>query len=505
MKVVNYQRVSTRNQDLHRQTTLCKDYCEKNGHEVVMTISEQISGKEQDKESISKLLSLTSDDADLCVVSELSRITREEDYDNIIYYIKTLKRNGLDVVFLDEPENIYKHDEPFTLIQLITLIVRAEGAANELNKIKTRMQSGLIDKLQDNPYMVCGQVPFGFESYANPDYVLGKTPKTLMRFNQREASAIRIAYDMILQGKSCGDVADYFNANGLLHHTKTKGKYWINSEVNKLLKKRLYIGERVVKGVTHKIEPLVSVEVWQAAIDKMSHHRCVITKSETRFNPLKGLFFCAHCGAALTITLSKKGEMQYMCMYPLKKYGVKNKEIVKCGNQSIINFDRVMSVMDIATNDFIKTDEYYGKSKITISQLKEEITALNRKMSDYIFERKEVKKEMTKIEKQIEVMEDEYILKLLDEKYSEVRAKKEEAENNIRELQKQVNKLEMRIGEISSTLPSEDKELTLQEKSDLYNKIIERVEWCGEKRKKTGYLIIKFKNGAGMKFPTTTK
>ena len=83
------------------------------GYELVDIISEQVSGAKADRKSIDKLLSLTNKDCDLVVVSELSRLTREEEYDQIIYYIKTIKKNSIDIVFLDEPNTIYKHDEGF--------------------------------------------------------------------------------------------------------------------------------------------------------------------------------------------------------------------------------------------------------------------------------------------------------------------------------------------------------------------------------------------------------
>ncbi|MES5131908.1 recombinase family protein [Hoylesella timonensis] len=112
-KVINYQRISTGAQDAKRQTYLAKEYCNMYGYELVDIISEQVSGAKADRKSIDKLLSLTNKDCDLVVVSELSRLTREEEYDQIIYYIKTIKKNSIDIVFLDEPNTIYKHDEGF--------------------------------------------------------------------------------------------------------------------------------------------------------------------------------------------------------------------------------------------------------------------------------------------------------------------------------------------------------------------------------------------------------
>lgn len=502
MRVVNYQRVSTKNQDLHRQTRLCEEYCEKNGHEVVMTISEQISGKTTDKESITKLLSVTNADADLCVVSELSRITREEDYDKIIYYIRCLKENGIDVVFLDEPDTVYRHDEPFSLIQLITLIVRAEGANQELNKIKTRMASGLKDKLLSHAYMVCGQVPFGYESYPNPDYVLGKTPKTLMRQNPREVAAIKVGYDMILRGKSCGAVAEYWNSLGLFHHSKTKGKLWRNEEVNKLLKSKLYIGERRAKGIVHRVEPIIEIEIYNAVLEKMSKHRCVITKKNKRFNPVKGLLFCGHCGAPMGVVLSKTGDLQFYCLSKNLKNPDKTYKF-ECHDQSMIKYKKLMAVIDKLTKTYLSTDEYLKKTAVTKTDILEEITRINRKMDDYIKDRKEIKTEITKVKKQITAITDEYLLKLLEEKFVELNNQKKDKEQKIRELQKRSGELSMRIGDIT-TKPISIKKMDIYEKSDFYHKVISKIEWFGKKHKTLGQVVITFKNGAVKEVITKT-
>lgn len=293
-KVINYQRVSTGKQDAKRQTYLAKEYCNMYGYELVDIISEQVSGAKTDRKSIDKLLSLTNKDCDLVVVSELSRLTREEDYDQIIYYIKTIKKNGIDVVFLDEPNTIYKHDEGFTLTQLITLIVKAQGANEELNKIKERMTSGKKAKAAANPYMVTGsKIPFGFRKVDNPNYVKGKTPKSLLEIDKKEETALKFCYDMAITGKRSQEICDYLNLNG---HRHKDGKKWVNSEITRLLKQKIYNGERTICGITHKIKKIIPDDVFEQANKCISQKRCVIAKEE-HFNPLKGLFMC-DCGFA---------------------------------------------------------------------------------------------------------------------------------------------------------------------------------------------------------------
>lgn len=164
MRVIVYARVSTAKQDLERQIMLAKDYCKINGHDIVGQIVEKMSGAKSDREGLNELMKLTKSDCDLVVVSELSRISREEEFQRIFARIDTLRDAGIGVVFLDDPDTVYSNENPITFTQFIILGVKAQGAREELLKIRDRMKSGRLSKLQNHPYMVtCSKIPFGFK------------------------------------------------------------------------------------------------------------------------------------------------------------------------------------------------------------------------------------------------------------------------------------------------------------------------------------------------------
>lgn len=96
MKVIAYCRVSTDKQDLERQRMLAADFCKLRKYDLVGEIVEKSSGTKADREGLKKLLNLTNEDCDLVVVSELSRITREEEFQVIFTRIDTLGKATCD-------------------------------------------------------------------------------------------------------------------------------------------------------------------------------------------------------------------------------------------------------------------------------------------------------------------------------------------------------------------------------------------------------------------------
>ena len=110
-KAITYIRVSTKMQDVARQRMKIQEYCDKNNYEIVQEIVDYgISGAKADREGYIKLQSLTDKDGEILVISELSRLSREETLitvntiQNIIYH-------GLDVIFLDDASKYYKANQ----------------------------------------------------------------------------------------------------------------------------------------------------------------------------------------------------------------------------------------------------------------------------------------------------------------------------------------------------------------------------------------------------------
>lgn len=489
-KVINYQRVSTGAQDAKRQTFLAKEYCNMYGYELVDIISEQVSGTKTDRKSIGKLLSLTNKDCDLVVVSELSRLTREEDYDQIIYYIKTIKRNGIDVCFLDEPTTVYKHDERFTLPQLITLIVKAQGANEELSKIRGRMASGKKAKAAANPYMVTGsKIPFGFKKVDNPHYIKGKTPKSLLEFDRNEVTALKFCYDMAITGKRSQEICDYLNLNGFLHKDNKK---WVNSEITRLLRRKIYNGQRTICGITHKIKKIIPDDVFEQANKCISQKRCCIAK-QAHFNPLKGLFFC-DCGLPMSVhKIGWKDALAYKCLYNNYYKRHANKQYDKCEN-GYVYYNKVVGYVYNSCKKFITDSEYYGQSKITIDHHRRQIDMYKDALHKKQAELSAIDREFKNLDRNIANTElDEYILEQLNKRAKDLRIRREVVDAEIKQVMVEIRQSEQEINNLQNDTKTEG--LTIHEKSELFNKIIDKVVWKCEKMKRKGIIHIYFKNG----------
>ena len=495
MKVIVYARVSTRKQDLDRQIMLAKDYCNTRGFELVGNIVEKMSGTKADRDGLQQLMTLTKRDCDMVVVSELSRIQREEEFQRIFARIDAIRDNGISVVFLDDTENVYTKENPITFVQFIMLGVRAQGAREELLKIRDRMKTGRVAKLQSNPYMVTGsQIPFGFKKYDNPNYILGQTPKSLICINEHEAAIIRRCYEMAISGKSCQTIADFLNSSGFIHKNNKGEKLWQAAEVNRMLKKRLYIGERTIEGITHQITPIISIEMFEQAAKCMTQKRCIVSKKEERFNPLKGLLFCGDCGLPFTM-IKQRGELVYKCLYDNYKFKNPNKTYQICHN-SRVYYLKLIEIVWNATVERLQSNEYYGKSQLTISDYDKQISSLNSQISDLINERKPIKSEINKRIKQLESTTDPDFIELIEEKYKALKEKRIELENKIREIQKERDKINYKRGELAQELFwQKDSEMTIYEKAEFFNKVINRITYIGEKFKRNGTLTIYYKNG----------
>ncbi len=502
MRVIVYARVSTGKQDLNRQLQLAKDYCTLHGHELVGQIVEKMSGTKSDRDGLKELMTLTKDDCDIVVVSELSRISREEEFQRIFSRIDTLRDNGISVVFLDDPTNVYSHENPISFVQFIMLGVRAQGARDELLKIRDRMKSGRVSKLSANPYMVTtSQIPFGFSKYANPDYVLGVTPKSLIRINEDEAAIVRRCFDMAITGKSCPAIAEFLNRAGYIHRNNKGEKLWAASEVGRMLKNRLYIGERTIEGVTHNIEPIVSVEVFEQAAKCMTQNRCIISKNEERFNPFKGLLYCGDCGLPMMM-IKTHGVLSFKCLYDA--YKVRPNKTLKICHNARVYYDKLMQVVWNATVDRLQSSEYYGASRQTVADYEKQMHSIEKQMGKLIQERKPLTVKMNKHIKQLETISDPDLVEIIQSSYQQIKANVEALNEQIRAMQKEHNKLNMKRSELAQSLEI-NPDMSIYEKAEFFNRVIERITYQGEKFKRHGEVVIYFKNGDKVEMQITNK
>lgn len=343
MKVIGYVRVSTELQDTDRQIKQIKDYCELNQHEIVEILEDKVSGTTNNRKGLSTLLSRDKENGDLVVISEQSRFSREKDIIKVLTRISDVLDNGLDLVFLDNPNKIYKAGEIQELADIIMLVAQAYSCNNDREKLIYRMRSGKESKYSINPYaFVYGNVPFGFNKIPNPNYKengANNQSKYLIEINRDQANVIKTMFDLY---------ANHNYSHKDLHlHLKGLGYDLAISTITKLLKHRIYIGERYMNDkLIHNIEPIVSKDLFEKVANKTYENR--LTKEHTNtINPLKGIIKCS-CGEPMAMrNRASKKLSQYVCLGRMIKtnvcdcYGITMSMLLDLVTKSIISLGSI--------------------------------------------------------------------------------------------------------------------------------------------------------------------
>lgn len=320
-RVIAYIRVSTKVQDVNRQKLKIKEYCDRNNYTIVREIVDfGISGAKSERDGYSDLKTLTGEDADILIISELSRLSREE----VLVTVNTVQGiiyNGLDVIFLDDATKNYKANKPLDLVELITLLVSADKNAKERIEIKRKNQEGKQAMLQTNSYAVVdGTYPFGYKAIYNPE---GHRPKKILIEDEQEKVYVQKVFELILSGKSLGEVAKYFNSRNITF----RGSFVTRQMLCKLVKRDIYKGirkrvqnfDRETPGIVEaKIAPMISPEDFDRANALIKENHIYVSVGKNLYNPLKGIFKC-RCGRSMMVKDKKpeKGvtKLTYRCSY----------------------------------------------------------------------------------------------------------------------------------------------------------------------------------------------
>ena len=498
-KAITYIRVSTKMQDVARQRMKIQEYCDRNNYEIVQEIVDYgISGAKADREGYVKLQSLTDKDGEILVISELSRLSREETLitvntiQNIIYH-------GLDVIFLDDASKYYKANQALNLIELITLLVSADKNAKERIEIKRKNQEGKQAILSNNPYaMVDGNIPFGFKAIYNPN---GRRPKKILEEDEEEVKHIKKIYELILAGHSLGEAARYFNNRNITF----RGFFVTRQLLGRLVKHSIYKGvrERKLKFdreeasvISVNIKPIITPEDFDRANLLVKENHKYKSTGKNLYNPLKGIFKC-RCGRSM-IVKDKKPEkavtkLTYRCSY----VGTEDNPIA-CHFKDEISYHLTNEII-YSLFKYMNYSENIGffKGQIDnkVQNLIEEIDGLNKQIKN---------KEL--IRSNLEAENQELVQSYLEARSSTLRTavqnKQIEIENKIEALKKEMDKLtDAKLSKEADKLRLIDtrkKEkldnLNIQEKGELFHKHLTSVTYYTVTMMQ-GFYVIQFRSG----------
>ena len=485
-KAIGYIRVSTTEQDLLRQQILIKEWCSLNDCTLIQTYEDKLSGTKLDRKGYMKLQATTKDDADIIVVSELSRLSRSKEIMKTLVLINDLLESGLDVCFIDN-NKIYKGGEELELYDIITIAVEAKNAADERTKIVERMRSGRLAKFLTYPNMCIGKVPFGYDSVDNPEYKRNVTPKKLLVRNEN-AEVVKDIFRWIIEGKTLRTIAATLRAKGIKPNS---GIDIDESFISQLVRSKKYMGEWVFSKHTVQGDAIVTPEIWHKAHECLHNRALYEISSGKNFNPLKGILKCP-CGKSMYIVHMYK-YYQYRCRMKKNKYyeqicdngGIDRDIVVPCCWWAIKN--------QVNKEDFIKqTSEEVRNIETRIKYTDILISALDKDIE-------ENERQKDQLTDNIAGCDNADLLKRLNEKFIELVNKG----TAIKKEQEQYKKDKLDMVSQKEQLLKNDKivdNLTMKEKAVIFKKYLKKVVFYGKPRVHRGFIVVTFKNGVEMVF-----
>lgn len=484
-RVIGYIRVSTDNQDLERQRVLIRKYCENKGYSLLRIEEDYaISGTVSNRNGLNSILNITNSVADMVVVSELSRLSRQDDIFETLTQIHTIIRN-VDLVILDEPDKVYEAEKTIILSDFLMLAIKAYGAADERKKIVSRMTTGKDSKVQAFPLMLTdSNIPTGFKAVPNPNYIKGATPKMLLVEDEERMQLVRDIFNYVANGLSLGKTAEKLN---MLGYRTARNKPFYEQSIRTIINDSIYNGVRYWKGMKLELPvKFISDEIWNLAHKKVQENKNYSGEAQKHYNPLKGIIKCP-CGQTSMYGRTSSC-ITYRCLDRIKM-GIKS----PCTNVGIKAETLIYAVWkDVRLRTLDET--YQAKSNEKIA----EIEAENIKLTQSI---KEKDSEIAKLQSDLKTVIDNVmastnitIVKALNGKADSIDSQIKSIEAEKTAIDEEIASNNRRIAdEIKSQSRKELDSLSLEGKGEMFRELLSKVVYYSVSLN-SGFIVITYKN-----------
>lgn len=484
-RVIGYIRVSTDNQDLERQRVLIRKYCENKGYSLLRIEEDYaISGTVSNRNGLNSILNITNSVADMVVVSELSRLSRQDDIFETLTQIHTIIRN-VDLVILDEPDKVYEAGKTIILSDFLMLAIKAYGAADERKKIVSRMTTGKDSKVQAFPLMLTdSNIPTGFKAVPNPNYIKGATPKMLLVEDEERMQLVIDIFNYVANGLSLGKTAEKLN---MLGYRTARNKPFYEQSIRTIINDSIYNGVRYWKGMKLELPvKFISDEIWNLAHKKVQENKNYSGEAQKHYNPLKGIIKCP-CGQTSMYGRTSSC-ITYRCLDRIKM-GIKS----PCTNVGIKAETLIYAVWkDVRLRTLDET--YQAKSNEKIA----EIEAENIKLTQSI---KEKDSEIAKLQSDLKTVIDNVmastnitIVKALNGKADSIDSQIKSIEAEKTAIDEEIASNNRRIAdEIKSQSRKELDSLSLEGKGEMFRELLSKVVYYSVSLN-SGFIVITYKN-----------
>lgn len=324
IKALGYARVSTMSQHNERQVNKIKAICKDKGYNLIKIYEEKVSGLEEVRDQLTKLLNhLKKEQIDIVVIDELSRLGRTEE---VIHTIETI--HSYNTSFYSNKEQIITDVSNPTGIQSANLLIGIISSINkfELTTYSYRTKEGRNKAVLNGGALGSQNICYG--------YTKDKQKKLVV--NPDEAIVIKKIFDLYMEGYGTTKIAKYLNDNNIPTRTfkiisekKNKKDYkfrlsWVDGTIYSMLKNSIYKGVRVYNGDAYESEAykIIDPEIWDEVQIRLKKNYNKTGNRNSSFNYIisRHKLFCGICGRAyFAHKREQKGDIvskdnRYLCL-----------------------------------------------------------------------------------------------------------------------------------------------------------------------------------------------
>lgn len=505
MKVIGYSRVSTTKQELYRQRDKISKYCDESNYFLSRIIEDfGKSGATNERSGYKQLLELTNEDCDLLIISEISRLSRNDEVTETLHDIQRIILKGISVVLLDNKDKIYKANENLDFAELLMLIFQLKGAAQERKDIKKKNQDGKMALFRRFPNVVVdAHIPYGYKKVWDDTikrYVIEEYPE--------ELNNVKKAFELILSGQTLYMTSRYFTDRDInfrnMPATVSYLSRMIRNDLYRGIRRRTSRYDDSVKPIVVevRIKPAISEDDFLRAGEMIKDNNKYVSRSVHKFNPLKGIFRC-RCGKAMMVKDKKpqKGisKLTYRCssVYPTSSsyactFGVDE-----------VGYDLTNTIMhNLFLQRYLEVKDFFNNnSQKKIEEHKEVIIGLENKRTtkeiniDNLKQR--IKDNQNKIINLSSMDLDMEFIQTLNQHHKDLQQELSKVENEVKNINTQISQYQTQISQLKAALITDKQmklDISVEELSEIYHTFLDKVEYYPYNLMKGTYKIT-YKSG----------